>query len=138
MVLEVAQTLPAADTLVIEDRTHQVLQPHDRLDQDALHLAHMLDSRLPDEANLHPAVIGWDYGLGVYVQTEDQQTIIFGQYEEIDRKIALLTHMLQTDVAFTYLDLRPSNPFYQNKPAAAAEGQNGSARQEAVAGEGRE
>jgi cell division protein FtsQ len=125
MVLEVAQTLPAADTLVIEDRTHQVLQPHDRVDQDALHLAHMLDSRLPDEANLHPSVIGWDYGLGVYVQTEDQQTIIFGQYEEIDRKIALLTHMLQTDVAFTYLDLRPSNPFYQNKPDKSGESAEG-------------
>jgi cell division protein FtsQ len=121
-VLDVAKTLPTSTTLVIEDSTHQLLQPHDRVDVDAIRLAHTLASRLPDEAHLQPAVIGWDYGLGVYIKTATGQLIIFGQYQDIERKIAILAHMLQAETAFTYLDLRPAKPFYQNKPLAAQEG----------------
>lgn len=116
-VLEVAQTVPTTQTLVVEDTTHQTLQPHDTVDADAVKLAHALSVRLPTEVALNPLVIGWNMGLGVYIKTDEGQMVIFGRQEQLDTKLALLRHLRDTQTAFTYLDLRPSNPFYQNRPA---------------------
>lgn len=114
-VLEMVQHLPAEEKLVIEDTTHQVLQPDEQVDGDALLLAHALDARLLEEANLTPAKIGWNMGLGIYVKTKSQQMIVFGQNSDVERKLAVLQALLADETAFTYLDLRPSNPFYQNQ-----------------------
>lgn len=117
-VLAAADTAPEPDVLVIADSSHMQLSPNDQLDLDAIQLAQSLALRLPVELGFTPAQIGWDYGLGVYVRSTAGQTIVFGQSEELGRKLAVLDVLLQDQTAFTYLDLRPDNPFYQNVASA--------------------
>ncbi|NJN68717.1 MAG: FtsQ-type POTRA domain-containing protein [Chloroflexaceae bacterium] len=113
-VLELTSEPPGPEVLVIRDTTPHVLQPHDQVDPDALTLAHILSLRLPEELGLAPSALGWDYGLGMYIETDGGQTIVFGQSNNLDRKLTILHELLETSTPFTYLDLRPSNPFYQN------------------------
>lgn len=119
-VLGLAREAAAADVLVITDSSHLELKPNEQIDSDALHLAQNLALRLPVELGFTPAQIGWDYGLGIYVRGPLGQTIVFGQSEHLDRKLAVLQVLLQDQTAFTYLDLRPANPFYQNTAPAPA------------------
>lgn len=119
-VLDVANTPPPAGTLVIVDSGARTLAANDQLDPDALKLGRVLSLRLPQELRLPPQTIGWDIALGIYVKTAANQTIVFGQTEDLDRKILILGHLLKEKTAFTYLDLRPSNPFYRNGEQAAA------------------
>jgi cell division protein FtsQ len=116
-VLGVAQEPAEPNVLVIVDNSHLQLQPSDRLDPDALDLARALALRLPGELGFTPAQIGWDMALGVYVRSSANQTIVFGRSDELDRKLAVLSFLLTDGTAFTYLDLRPSTPFYQNTAA---------------------
>ena len=113
-VLGPAQEAAPADVLVITDSSHMQLEPNEQIDLDAVKLAQDLALRLPIELGFTPALIGWDYGLGVYVRSSANQTIIFGQSEQLQRKLSVLQVLLADQTAFTYLDLRPSNPFYQN------------------------
>jgi len=118
-VLGPARESATDDVLVIADHSHLELKPNDLVDVDAVHLAQELALRLPVELGLTPAQIGWDYGLGVFVRGPLGQTIVFGQSEHLDRKLAILNILLKDQIAFTYLDLRPSNPFYQNRAPVA-------------------
>ncbi|MCS6880618.1 MAG: FtsQ-type POTRA domain-containing protein [Oscillochloridaceae bacterium] len=117
-VLGLARESAADDVLVIADHSHLELKPNDLVDVDAVHLAQELALRLPVELGFTPVQIGWDYGLGVFVRGPLGQTIVFGRSENLDRKLAILNVLLQDQTAFTYLDLRPSNPFYQNRAPA--------------------
>jgi cell division protein FtsQ len=117
MVLDVAQAPPEQGTLVIMDTTMHTLEPGNWVDADAIQLAQVLALRLPSELNFIPASIGWDIGLGIFVTSDSGQKIIFGQSDNLDRKLAVLKFLLNDGTAFTYLDLRPSNPFYQNSIA---------------------
>lgn len=113
-VIAAAQEPAETDVLVIVDNSHLALKPNEQLDIDALTLARTLALRLPNDLGFTPSQIGWDIGLGVYVRSATNQTIIFGQSEHLERKLATLDFLLKDNTAFTYLDLRPSNPFYQN------------------------
>ncbi|NJN17164.1 MAG: FtsQ-type POTRA domain-containing protein [Oscillochloris sp.] len=113
-VLGPAQEPAETDVLVIIDNSHLQLAPNDRIDSDALGLARVLALRLPNELSLTPAEIGWDIALGVYVRSPDGQLIVFGRSDDLERKLAVLDFLITDQTAFTYLDLRSSNPFYQN------------------------
>ncbi len=117
-VIEAASSAPAADALVIVDTSNLPVESNMRLDTDALALARELAFRLPNELGMHPAQIGWDFGLGVFVRSEQDQMIVFGRNERLERKLAILAYMLADQTPFTYLDLRPINPYYQNRSAA--------------------
>lgn len=119
-VLAAADAPAEPDVLVIADSSHGMLNPNDQLDLDAIQLAQSLALRLPVELGLTAAQIGWDYGLGVYVRSGAGQTIVFGQSEELGRKLAILDVLLKEQTSFTYLDLRPDNPFYQDVASAPA------------------
>ena len=119
-VLDTTTTAPLTNTLVIEDRSKRPLQPNDRVDPDALKLGRLLALRLPTELGLTPRSVGWDLGTGVFVTTAEGRTIIFGQTENLDSKLAVLGSLLKDKTAFTYLDLRPSMPFYRNEGASTA------------------
>jgi len=113
-VLDVANAPAPEGTLVIVDSGTRALAANDQLDPDALALARVVSLRLPQELRLQPQHIGWDIALGVYVTTAANQTIIFGQSADLDRKMLILGHLLKEKTAFSYLDLRPSNPFYRS------------------------
>lgn len=113
-VLGPAQEAAPADVLVITDNSRLQLEPNEQIDLDAVKLAQDLALRLPIELAFTPAQVGWDYGLGVYVRSSAAQTIVFGQSEELERKLAVLGVLLADGTSFTYLDLRPANPFYQS------------------------
>ncbi len=117
-VLAAADEPAAADVLVVADSSHMQLSPNDQIDLDAIALAQSLALRLPVELGFTPAQIGWDYGLGVYVRSPAGQTIVFGQSESLGRKLAVLDVLLKDQTSFTYLDLRPDNPFYQDVASA--------------------
>ena len=124
-VLEAAREPAQPGTLVIQDARCNTgacagMQPNDQVDPDALELARRLALRLPEDLKLTPALVGWDIALGVYVKTNANQTIVFGQTDNLERKIGVLGYLLGDKTAFTYLDLRPANPFYRNdgKPVA--------------------
>ncbi len=121
-VLSAAQDVAPQNVLVINDNSHLQLNPNDELDLDAIRLAQALALRLPVELGFNPSQIGWDYGLGIYVRSTSGQTIIFGQSEALDRKLAIFKALLNDQTAFSYLDLRPDNPFYQYNPAALGGG----------------
>lgn len=119
-VLDMATTVATDGTLVIVDSGARTLAANDQLDPDALKLARLISLRLPQELNITPQSIGWDVALGVYVKTAANQTIIFGQTSDLDRKLLILGYLLKDNTAFSYLDLRPSNPFYRTNQQPAA------------------
>jgi cell division protein FtsQ len=121
-VLGAADAPAEADVLVVADSSHLQLAPNEQLDLDAIQLAQALALRLPIDLGFTPAQIGWDYGLGIYVRSSAGQMIIFGQSAQLDRKLAILGVLLADQTAFSYLDLRPENPFYQNVASAPALG----------------
>ncbi|MDW8403752.1 cell division protein FtsQ/DivIB [Chloroflexus sp.] len=114
-VIEPAPAPPSEDALVIVDTSNLPVEPQMQLDTDALALARELALRLPNELGLRPAQIGWDFGLGVFVRTEQDQMIVFGRSERLERKLTILAYLLADGTPFTYLDLRPINPYYQNR-----------------------
>lgn len=114
-VIEPAPAPPPDDALVIVDTSNLPVEPNMRLDTDALALARELALLLPNELGLQPAQIGWDFGLGVFVRTAQDQMIVFGRSERLERKLTILAYMLADGTPFTYLDLRPINPYYQNR-----------------------
>ncbi len=125
-VLGIAEDSAAATTddegqpyLVIVDTSNHLLEPGDNIDPDALTLAQALTVRLPTELAFTPNMIGWDFALGVYVLSPSQQTIVFGQTAHLERKLLIFERLLKDQTAFTYLDLRPSNPFYRNDQPSA-------------------
>jgi cell division protein FtsQ len=118
-VLGPAREEAAADVLVITDSSHLQLEPNEQIDIDAVRLAQSLALRLPVELGLTPTQVGWDYGLGVYVRSPQGQTIVFGRSEELQRKLAILEVLIADGTPFTYLDLRPATPFYQNTAPVA-------------------
>lgn len=103
------------DTLIIEDRSGQVIEPNDRIDPDVLYLVRALALRLPDEAGVTPSGILWDRERGVVLTTADQRTIVFGRKERLEEKIQILRFLtLQEPTEYTWLDLRPATPYYRN------------------------
>ncbi|MBX0327638.1 FtsQ-type POTRA domain-containing protein [Oscillochloris sp. ZM17-4] len=120
-VLAAAQEPASADVLVVIDKSNAELKPGDQIDPDALGLTRALALRLPAELSFAPAQIGWDFGIGVYVRSQAGQTIVFGQSKQLDQKLAIFRALLRDQTQFTYLDLRSSNPFYQNQPQAASQ-----------------
>jgi cell division protein FtsQ len=116
LVIGPAQTPAELGTLVIVDSSNLPVEPRSALDNDALALARELALRLPADYGLFPAEIGWDIGLGVFVRMGDGRVIVFGQQRELERKLAVLAYLQSDGTPYTFLDLRPANPYYRNTP----------------------
>jgi cell division protein FtsQ len=107
-------SVPMTGTLVIDDRSGQVLNPNDQIDPHALELGRTLSLRLPNELRLTPEQIGWGSDTGIVVQLSGGRTVVFGQDDHVDSKLAILAKLTTDHVLFTYLDLRPETPYYRN------------------------
>jgi cell division protein FtsQ len=119
-VLGVDGTAPLSNTLVIDDRSNRPLEPNDTVDAASLRLGQALAVRLPGELNIQPASISWAGNTGIFVTTSDQRTVVFGDDTNLDDKLQVLNVLLSDGTPFTYLDLRPSTPYYRNEGANEA------------------
>jgi cell division protein FtsQ len=118
-VLDIDDTAPLSDTLVIDDLSNRRLEPNDIVDPDALELGRVLSLRLPAELGLRPSRIAWNVDTKIFITTADNRTIIFGTSDNLDGKLLVLGTLLKDQIAFTLLDLRPSTPYYRNDAPAA-------------------
>lgn len=116
-VLGVDGTAPLSNTLVIDDRSNRPLEPNDTVDAASLRLSQALAVRLPGELNIQPASISWAGNTGIFITTSDRQTVVFGDDTHLDDKLQVLNVLLSDGTPFTYLDLRPSTPYYRNEGA---------------------
>lgn len=116
-VLGLDETGTFSNTLVIDDQSATPLKRDDRVNADALSLSRVLSLRLPNEFGLTPQSINWDTERGVFIQTPEQRTIIFGDSNRLDEKLQILSLLLTEGTPFTLLDLRPSTPFFRNDAA---------------------
>ncbi len=107
---------PGADgvsQLTIVDTTpNRELKPGDKVDPDALEVARRVTLR----AHELPAPIQrieWDAGLGVSLIVADGKQAVIGRSERLDEKLAILAQLLWDSTPFSYLDLRPTTPYYR-------------------------
>lgn len=119
-VMTTTQELGSEDVLVIIDASNSTLETGTQLDLNAIQFAQTLALRLPNELAITPTQIIWDPQLGISVRTASDQVIVFGQNEELDRKLAVLQQLLSDQTVFTYLNLQLSSPFYQQHVTATA------------------
>ncbi len=116
VVLDVAtDPAPPGTLVIVANPTANLppLEPNQHIDYNALELARALSLRVPFEVGIEPQQIGWDIALGVYIVSPWNQTIVFGSTANLDRKLAVLKYLLDNGTTFTYLDLRPNNPYYR-------------------------
>ena len=114
-VLGIDNTATLTDALVISDQSNQPLEPNDRVDADALTLGRALSLRLPGELGIQPASINWNITEGISVATNDGRTIVFGRSDRIEDKLMVLNALLRDGTTFTFLDLRPTQPYYRDE-----------------------
>jgi cell division protein FtsQ len=114
-VLGIDSTATLTDALVISDQSNRALQPNDRVDADALTLGRTLSLRLPGELGIQLATINWNITEGISVVTNDGRTIIFGKSDRLEDKLMVLNALLHDGTTFTFLDLRPTQPYYRDE-----------------------
>lgn len=103
---------PALAAVSIVDTTpNRELKPGDRVDVDALEVARRVSLRA-GELPTPPERIEWDAGLGVSLIVGGKQAVI-GKNDRLDEKLAILAQLLRDGTQFSYLDLRPTTPFYR-------------------------
>ncbi len=101
-------------TLIINDDSAVYLSPGDTVDAQIVTLARVISQRLPTEAGLDIARIGWDERRGISVVSATGQTILFGTLERIDEKLALLAQLNAERTTFAFADLRSLTPYYRD------------------------
>jgi cell division protein FtsQ len=103
---------PALAAVSIVDTTpNRELKPGDRVDVDALEVARRVSLRAA-ELPTPPERIEWDAGLGVSLIVGGKQAVV-GKSDRLDEKLAILAQLLRDGTPFSYLDLRPTTPFYR-------------------------
>lgn len=113
-ILGVDPAVVITGTLIINDDSAVLLQPGDTLDPRIVALAQTVSQRVPTEARLDVARIGWDERRGISVVTADNRTILFGTIDRIDEKLAILAQLHREQSSFAFADLRSLTPYYRD------------------------
>lgn len=104
---------PKPGSIAILDTTpNRPIQPGDQIDRDALEVARRVTLRAA-ELPAPMQRIEWDAGLGVSLIVGNNQQAVIGKSDRLDEKLAILAQLLRENTAFTYLDLRPTTPYYR-------------------------
>lgn len=108
-----ATPLPSVITgnsiVVIDTTPDRVLEPGSYVDSDALEVARRVALRAAElPAPLEQ--IQWKQNIGVVLQVGGR-TVVVGNSERLDEKLAILVQVLREQTPFTMLDLRPSTPY---------------------------
>lgn len=101
----------AGGTITIVDTTDErSIQPGDYVDPDALEVARRVALRAAELPQPIDQIL-WKQHTGVVLKV-GAYTIVIGDSERLDEKMAILGRMLREETAFSFLDLRPSAPYF--------------------------
>ena len=98
---------------ILDTTPNRPLKVGDRVDADALELARRVSLRAPVELPVPVTRIEWDGGLGVSLIMGEGRQVVLGRSDELDRKLATLRYLLVDNTPFSWLDLRPTTPYYR-------------------------
>lgn len=98
---------------VVDTTPNRPLKIGDRVDADALELARRVILRAPSELPAPITRIEWDAGLGISLIVGEGRQVVLGKSDDLDRKLATLRFLLHDSTPFSYLDLRPTAPYYK-------------------------
>lgn len=101
------------DTIVINDDSGKKLKTGDMVDSNVIGLARDMALRLPADAGVVIARLGWDPRRGMHVRTSTGEMVLFGGSERLDEKIAILKQLRAQKAEFVFADLRPLTPYYR-------------------------
>ena len=101
------------DTIVINDYSGKKLKAGDKVDSAVIGLARDITLRLPVDAGVVIARLGWDPRRGMHVRTSSGELILFGGSERLDEKIAILKQLRANKAEFGFADLRSMTPYYR-------------------------
>ena len=102
-----------SEVTIVDTTPNRELAVGDHVDPDALELARRVSLRAPAELPVPISRIEWDAGLGVSIIFGDNRQAVIGRSNNLDQKFAALRFLLQDNTPFTFLDLRPSTPYYR-------------------------
>jgi hypothetical protein len=101
------------DTIVINDDSGKKLKAGDKVDSNVIGLARDIALRLPADAGVVIARLGWDPRRGMHVRTSTGEFLLFGNGDRLDEKIAILKQLHANKAEFAFADLRPLTPYYR-------------------------
>lgn len=101
------------DTIVINDDSGKKLKAGDKVDSTVISLARDMTLRLPIDAGVVIARLGWDPRRGMHVNTSNGEFILFGDSARLDEKIAILKQLRTMKADFGFADLRSKTPYYR-------------------------
>jgi cell division protein FtsQ len=108
-VAPVPRVISGNSVVVIDTTPDRVLEPGSYVDPDALEVARRVALRAAElPAPLEQ--IRWEQNIGVVLQVGGR-TVVVGNSERLDEKLAILVKVLREQTPFTLLDLRPSAPY---------------------------
>lgn len=97
---------------IVDTTPNRPIKPGDQVDRDALEVARRVTLRA-NELPVPIQRIEWDAGLGVSLIVGDNKQAVIGKSDRLDEKLAILAQVLRENTAFSYLDLRPTTPYYR-------------------------
>jgi cell division protein FtsQ len=97
--------------VIVDTTTDRVLAPGDRVDADALEVARRVSLRR-SELPAPLQRIEWNATVGVSLIIDRKQAVI-GTSARLDEKLAIMVQLLHDRTRFSYLDLRPTTPYYR-------------------------
>lgn len=103
----------AGAVTVVDTTPNRPLKIGDRVDADALELARRVILRAPAELPAPITRVEWDAGLGISLIVGEGRQVVLGKSDDLDRKLATLRFLLHDNTSFSYLDLRPTTPYYK-------------------------
>ncbi|NBU63453.1 MAG: FtsQ-type POTRA domain-containing protein [Chloroflexia bacterium] len=106
-------TVVLTDTIVINDDSGKRRKAGDKVDSAVIALARDMALRLPADAGVTIARLGWDPRRGMHVLTSTHEFVLFGTSNRLDEKIAILKQLRVNKVEFGFADLRPLTAYYR-------------------------
>jgi cell division septal protein FtsQ len=110
-----AASVAISETAIIHDWRGVPLADGARVAPAVVALAQTLIVRLPAEAGLTVAALGWDPARGLVTQTSDGSALIWGDPDALDRQLQVVLALKRQQIAYRVLDLRGQIAAYRTE-----------------------
>lgn len=102
----------ASVVTIIDTTPNRPLKIRDHVDADAVQLATRVFLRR-DELGGALTRIEWDAGLGISLIMGEGHQAVLGSSKDLDRKLAILRFIVKDGTPYSFVDLRPTTPYYR-------------------------